>query len=146
MPFTLKLPRRAAASTDAMHDSIAARPLHWRRENFIPLRNAELTDLLAGQTDLSAQDRAAFEQFARLLTATFHYEFQLRLEDLKNAYAVFDPDADTKTLRPFTPEQRQARMDGLFTEFTKLLERANFQHIGRKEIEAAIEGGASDLE
>src|SRR5262249_22077012 len=52
--------------------------------------------------------------------------------------------ADTKTLHPIAPEQKQERLDGLFTEFTKLLERANFKHIGRKEIEEAISGGASD--
>ncbi|HUY33804.1 MAG TPA: hypothetical protein VMV69_13730 [Pirellulales bacterium] len=115
MPFTLKIPRRRAAGrTDTIRDSIAAKPQHWRRENFIPIRKAELIALLAGQADLSSEDRAAFEQLSRLLAATFHYDFLPRLEDLKNAYAVFDPDADTLPAKPIAPAERDARAVDLF--------------------------------
>ena len=144
MPFTLKFPRRGAASpTDAMRDSIAAEPSHWRRENYIPIRKAELAALLAGQPDLPPDDRAAFEQLSRLLTATFHYDFHLRLEDLKNAYAVFDPDADTQPVKPITPAERGTRAAELFEKFIGLLQRANFLRLTRDDIHAAL-GATSD--
>jgi len=144
MPFTLKLPRgRASKQADAMRDSIDAKPAHWRRENFIPIRKAELADLLAGQADLSPKDRTAFDQLSKLLTATFHYDFHLRLEDLKNAYSVFDPDADTLPARPISPAERDKRAADLFEKFVWLLQRANFVRLTKDDINAAL-GATSD--
>jgi hypothetical protein len=144
MPFSLKLPRSSGAErADAMRDSIAEKPVHWRRENFIPVRKAELSALLASQPGLSPHERAAFEQLARLLSATCHHEFQLRLEELKNAYAVFDPDADTEPATPITPAERDARAAELFEKFVWLLERANFVRLTKDDIHAAL-GATSD--
>jgi hypothetical protein len=144
MPFSFKLPRRGAEEhADAMHDTIARKPAHWRRENFIPVRRQELTSLLAGQPDLSPRERAAFEQLARLLSATYHHQFHLRLEDLKNAYAAFDPDADTEPARAITPPQRDAQAAELFEKFVWLLERANFVRLTKDDIHAAL-GATSD--
>jgi hypothetical protein len=113
------------------------------REHFIPLRKNELIDLLCSDADFPRDVKDPFRQFCRLVTATFHFEYQQRLEELKDAYAPFDPDADTKSLKSPSPEIRQKQLEDLFAEFAWLMERANFKHLGQEEINAALEG-ASD--
>jgi hypothetical protein len=113
------------------------------REHFIPIRPADVVDLLCTDPGLTDTDRESLRQLGRLLAAVFHYEYHGHLEKLKNAYAPFDPDADTRTLTPLSPEEKQKRLDGLFEDFIWLLERANFKRLSREEIAAATKG-ASD--
>jgi hypothetical protein len=113
------------------------------REHFIPIRQAELVDLLCRYKGLSAAEQDQVRELAKLLEATFHFEYHQRLEGLKAAYAPFDPDADTKPLREPTADEKQRQMGALFDNFTSLLERANFKQLTMAEIQAALEG-ASD--
>jgi hypothetical protein len=110
------------------------------REHYIPLRQSELVELLARDDNLPAGDRAPFLQFCRLVAAVFHYEYHDHLLRLKDAYAPFDPDADTRALRPLTDAGRQERLDKLFADFTWLMGRANFKHLSRDEIRSAMAG------
>src|SRR4051812_35779000 len=68
------------------------------REHFIPVRKTDLVELLCAAPGLEAADRDAFRRFCRRLDATLHCEYHQRLEDLKDAYALFDPDSDTQVL------------------------------------------------
>ncbi len=77
------------------------------REHFIPLRKNDLMDLLLRDKQLPAQEREPFRQFCRLVSATFHFEYLTKLEELKDAYAPFDPDADTKPCKPLHAEEPQ---------------------------------------
>jgi hypothetical protein len=114
------------------------------REHYIPLRKSDLVELLCKDQKLDAREREPFRQFCRLVSAVWHFEYLETLEKLKDAYAPFDPDAVTVPLAPLPPDQRAKRMDQLFERFTALMERANFKRLGRKDVEAAVEGGASD--
>lgn len=107
------------------------------REHFIPIRRADLTALLAAQSDLLPAEREKFQQLARLMEATLHYEYHLRLEELKNAYAPFDPDADTRPVAVLDPVDRDARASELFARFIDLLACCNFQRLSRDDIEEA---------
>ncbi len=78
------------------------------REHFIPLRKSDLIELLRKDKKLSAAEREPFRQFCTLISAVFHFEYLKQLEELKDAYAPFDPDADTKPLRPVSAEERDA--------------------------------------
>jgi hypothetical protein len=51
------------------------------------------------------------------------------LEELKNAYAPFDPDAATKVIKPLTDEDRQQKLEQLLSKFESLMERANFKKL-----------------
>jgi hypothetical protein len=124
-------------------EAIAERPPHWRRENFIPVRRAELVDLLAKQPGLSAAEQSDFRQFCRLVECLYHYEFHQELEDLKNAYAPFDPDADTQAVAAANPPAAERQLDGLFEKFVWLLQRANFVRLSQTDVAAAAEA-ASD--
>jgi hypothetical protein len=108
------------------------------REHFIPIRKQELVELLCADKGLKPPERELFRQFCRLVTATFHFEYNQRLEELKQAYAPFDPDRDTQPLVPLRAEERQHRLNDLFRDFAWLLERANFKHLSPQDLEPAL--------
>jgi hypothetical protein len=110
------------------------------REHFIPLRKSDLIELLVSQPDFPAERREDFRQFCRLVIATYHFEYHKTLEELKNAYAPFDPDADTRLLEAPTARQRQEREEAVFKDLAWLMERANFQRVGEEELLKALEG------
>jgi hypothetical protein len=109
-------------------------------EHFIPLRRSDLVDLLCTQPDLSTDDVNQFRRFCRLLTATYHLEYNQRLEELKTDYAPFDPDSDTRALAHLSSDECQRRLNELFSDFAWLLERANFTHLSRDDIEPSLLG------
>src|SRR5713226_8860343 len=80
------------------------------REHFIPLRKSDLIDLLCADAELPPDQREPFRQFCLLVSATYHFEYHRRLEELKDAYAPFDPDADTRPQRSLPAEERQQRL------------------------------------
>ena len=109
------------------------------REHFIPLRKSDLIELLAKDKKLSAAEREPFRQFCTLVSSVFHFEYLKQLEELKDAYAPFDPDADTKPLHPPSPEERAKDEEQLFERFTALMERANFKRLTREEMLGALQ-------
>ena len=135
--------QKSAADVADEIDAAAARASHWRREQFIPLRKAELIRLLADDSQLSCQERNQFIQLCDLLAATFHYEYHRRLEELKDLYAPFNPDSVTRELRTCSDSDRQRLTPELFGKFVELLERANYERLSMAEIHRAV-GAASD--
>ncbi len=109
------------------------------REHYIPLRVSDLVDLLCGDKGLAREDAETFRQFCRLVIATYHFEYNQKLQELKDEYAPFDPDSVTRTVTPLTPEQKRQKLDGLFERFTWLMERANYKRLDRSAIEAAMQ-------
>jgi hypothetical protein len=105
------------------------------REHFIPLRKQELIDLLCSDEGLRAEGADEFRQFCRLLSATYHFEYHQKLEALKNAYAPFDPDRDTRPLGKLGAEEKQRHLNKLFCDFAWLMERANFKHLCSHDLE-----------
>jgi len=109
------------------------------REKFIPIRRADLTRLLADRLPPIGSNRQHFGQLCELLSATFHHEYHSRLEDLKNLYAPFDPDADTSPAAPLPDAERDDLAARLFGKLTALLERANYQRVPHDHIYAALD-------
>ena len=114
------------------------------REHYIPLRRSDLIRLLCQDKGVPVVEREPFRQFARLVTAVFHFEYQRQLEELKDAYAPFDPDSETRLMQPLPPEERQEKQTHTFDAFVRLMERANFKRLTWADVEAAMSGGASD--
>jgi hypothetical protein len=108
-------------------------------EHFIPWRKAELIDRLCVQPGLTAVEQDGFRRFCTLLDATLHFEYLAQFENLKNAYAPFDPDADTLTLNKLNFSERQTQLDVLFERFTWLLERANFRRLTQEDLQRALD-------
>jgi len=111
-------------------------------DHFIPIRQAELVDLLASQPDLKAQEVDHFRRLAQILSATVHHEYHQELEALKIDYASFDPDSDTVPVGAATSGGRSTRLDALFDRLAKLLERANFTYLTREALEHALSGAS----
>jgi hypothetical protein len=108
------------------------------REHFIPLRKNELIALLLAEPDLAPQDREDLKQFCTLVIATYHFEYHKALERLKDAYAPFDPDADTRAVGKVAEPERRQHLDEFFKEFRWLMERANFEELGPDAVRAAL--------
>jgi hypothetical protein len=108
------------------------------REQFIPLRKADLVESLASSPDLSESDSLSFRRLCRLLQALFHREYQSSLEDLQNAYAPFDPDADTRPQRELSDAELTERQQTLFERFGWLLQRGNFLKLAQSDIDRAL--------
>src|SRR5205823_2129687 len=114
------------------------------REHYIPLRKADLIELLCRDKQMPRSDVADFRQFCVLITSVFHFEYLEKLERLKDLFAPFDPDSQTKLLQDPGKDARESLMNRLFGEFTQLMERANFKKLTKADIEAAVEGGSTD--
>ena len=114
------------------------------REHYIPLRKSDLIDMLCKDSKLDYREHQPFRQFCRLVAAVWHFEYLEKLDALKDSYAPFDPDSATRPLKPTAPEDRPAKMDKLFEQFVAMMERANFARMSRKDIDDAVEGGASE--
>lgn len=105
---------------------------HGEREQYIPLRQSELVELLA--SPLPAGEAGQLRELNRLLAATFHFEYHRLLEELKDAYAPFDPDRVTRILNPPAPAERFEKMNDLFERLKALMARANFRHLDKEAI------------
>src|SRR5262245_22461682 len=114
------------------------------REHYIPLRKTDLVELLLRDPKLPPAERPPLRQFCRLVSALFHFQYLQQLEELKDAYAPFDPDADTRPLKKLLPEERIESQGKFFDRFVGLMERANYKRMSWKDVEEAMAGGASD--
>lgn len=116
------------------------------REHYIPIRKSELIDFLCADTGptggnpLSPDDQHRFRQLATLMTVHYHNVYHLELERLKADYAPFDPDADTKTLKPLTEEQREAKQKTFFERLDSVMQRGNYKKLTRQEFFKLSEG------
>lgn len=133
----MKLPGVPAfAPLDADEGDVARDARHWARENFIPIRAAELAARL--QEELTPAEGEAFRRFCHLLAAILHQEFYSKLSELKNDYAPFDPDADTLADRPLSAAEQERRVADLFDKFGWVLGRANFSRLTSDDIRQAL--------
>ncbi len=118
------------------------------REHFIPVRVADLTDALCtragpeGSARLSPDEVIQFRRFARAASAHVHADFLGQLKRLKDAYAPFDPDSDTRRVRELSDPERAFALRELFDSFEQLLARANYSLLGREELEQVMRGAS----
>jgi hypothetical protein len=103
-----------------------------QREHYIPLRQADIVELLAG--GLPEDDAGKLRQLATFLGATFHFEYHRYLEALEETYAPFDPDTVTRPLKPISAANRSEMINDFFERFQGLMERANFKHLDKAAI------------
>lgn len=123
--------------------------VHPDREHFIPLRVTDLTDALCrrdgpayGQR-LSSVDVVRFRRFAKVAERYVHAQYLDQLRRLKDAYAPFDPDADTRRLYEPTDLERAVCLSELFDVVKHLFAKANYVRLSRAELIEVMQG-ASD--
>lgn len=108
-------------------------------ERFIPVRQSDLVRLLDEAERLPPEDQERFRALAELLDAMFHFAFRSRLETLKDAYAPFAHDPDTRAVITYDDEDRARAQQQLLEGMEQLLEDANFERVEEAEIERAFE-------
>lgn len=104
-----------------------------RKFRFIPFRKRDIVEMCL-QDDLLTGQEENFRQLFQMLDSIFHYEFHKTVENLKDAYAAVDPDADTRHLESETcPDSVQ------FVELLRiLLEKANYERVSEAELNQAL--------
>ncbi len=113
------------------------------RSDYLPLTRFELMDLLCADSMMTEADRACFRSLCERITAIHHLHYNGQLQEIKRAYAPFDPDSECRKLLHHGEKERQQRLNVLYREFAELLELAHFQHLSRREIEPVLHS-ASD--
>ena len=103
---------------------------------FIPFRKHDITNLC--QAYLGESQSGSFMEFATLLQSVTHYQYHELLESLKNNYAPFDPNSDTRTLIPITDEQRTSYQSAFAKDFATVLNAANFETITNQDLQDAL--------
>ena len=108
------------------------------REAFIPYRRTDLINLCLEDNRLSADDAPTFQDFAEILSAFYHFRFHQTIEQIKDNYFIFDPNADVQTLDELTLEQYEEMEAKVINEFKYLLERANYIPLPDSVIQEAL--------
>jgi len=113
------------------------------REHYIPLRQSDLLELLTKDLGNDRASAASFKELNKLIGATFHFEYYQLLQQLKDEYAPFNPDAVAQPLQPFSSEDRTREIEKLYERFVYLMQRANFQRLTMEEV-MELSKGVSD--
>lgn len=107
-------------------------------QRFIPFRRSDLVDMLHDDGRLEDPEHHRFRAFVALLNAVFHHELHSCLEALKDAYAPFDPDPDTRVVRTYGVEDREAARQRLIEGLGELLDDGNFEPITEEDLQTAF--------
>lgn len=108
------------------------------RPRFIPFRRIDLLQMCLDEDRLEGNRRTGFLAVAQALMSVLHLEFHDRLEALKEAYAPFNPDPDTRRIHRLDQAERLDRQRRLVSELKQLLIDANYREIGIADLHAAF--------
>ncbi|WP_353737217.1 MULTISPECIES: TMEM143 family protein [unclassified Moorena] len=112
--------------------------IYQDREAFIPYRRTDLIELCLEDGKLDPTNSQKFRDFCEILSAYYHFNFHETLENLKDNFAPFNPDADTKSIKELTPDQKSERETKLISTLTTLLKSANYFSLPKNILEQAV--------
>lgn len=106
-------------------------------ERFIPFRKQDIIDMCSQEL---AEDntKLSFQQFCQLLASVIHFDYHDLLESLKNNYAPFDPNADTKQLKQLSLAEREQCQRAFADNFANILNAANFEKVTEQDLQEAL--------
>lgn len=104
---------------------------------FIPFRKQDIVDMCSAELK-SISEQTSFKQFCDLLASLIHYDYHATLESLKNNYAPFDPNSDTRSLAPVSNDQKAQCQREFARDFAKVLNAANFEVITNQDLQDAL--------
>lgn len=113
--------------------------VHTDREAFIPYRRSDLVEICIQDGKLNEAQSQKFRQFCEILSAYYHVTSQQSLEVLKDAFAPFNPDADTRMCVSPTPEQLAQKEEQLVNAFEQVLQQANYTQLSEDDLQRAFE-------
>ena len=107
------------------------------RERFIPYRRTDIVAMCQADGALVAEDVKTFNGFCEVLTSLFHFELHKKLEHLKDCYAPFDPDRDTRPVGIIDADVNELKQQ-LETQLKEVLEQANFESVSEADLQDAL--------
>ena len=107
------------------------------KERFIPFRKTDIVQMCENLVSASIP-QSTFADFSRLLISRIHYHYHDQLESLKNNYAPFDPNRDTRILTQISATEKQRYQEQFAQEFAQLLDSANFEKITHQDLQDAL--------
>lgn len=107
-------------------------------ETFIPFNARDVIRMCLRDGRLQDEDRDTFQSLSLMLSSIFHFEFHRELQALKEAYAPFDPDTDTRSLDPDSEATQTRAQEQLLSGLTKVLVKANYHQLSGEELQQAM--------
>jgi hypothetical protein len=108
------------------------------RQRFLPFRKSDIVEMCSSDGRLAEADRRGFREVCTLLENLLHYEWHQRLDALKDAYAPFNPDADTQAIRSYSEQEKAALQRQLVGGLTEILNAANFEPVTSDDLNRAL--------
>lgn len=106
-------------------------------ERFIPFRKQDIIQMCS-QELADESTKISFQQFCQLLSSVIHFDYHELLESLKNNYAPFDPNADTKQLNKLSLAEREQCQKNFADNFANILNAANFEKVTEQNLQEAL--------
>ncbi|ODS13237.1 TMEM143 family protein [Pseudoalteromonas tetraodonis] len=103
---------------------------------YIPFRKHDIIKMCA--KELAKDQQTSFKQLCELLASLIHFQYHGTLESLKNNYAPFDPNSDTRLINSVTDEQKAQCQRDFAKDFANVLNAANFEVITHQDLQDAL--------
>lgn len=103
---------------------------------YIPFRKHDIITMCA--KELAKNQQTSFKQLCELLASLIHFQYHGTLESLKNNYAPFDPNSDTRLINSVTDEQKAQCQRDFAKDFANVLNAANFEVITNEDLQDAL--------
>ena len=87
---------------------------------------------------MSIEEQQSFRLFCRLLESIFHFEFHQTLNILKDCYAPFNMDTDTREVKHYSRKEKEGLQKKLVSTMTDVLESANYRQITATDLQEAL--------
>lgn len=107
-------------------------------DRFIPYRRSDIIKMCLDDAGLTSDQIPAFQSFCEIICGIFHYEMHTVLETLKDCYAPFNPDKDTRVLNQLGDNHIEQHHLKLERELTSLLNLANFEQVSESDVNQAL--------
>ena len=107
---------------------------------FIPFRRSDIVAMCVKEDRLDAGTSLNFQQACVTIEQAFQQEFHTLKQQIKDAYAPLDPDADTRLMTEFRQESSSTE---LAVALQRVLDRANYEKVTEKDLHKAL--GSSSL-
>jgi hypothetical protein len=101
---------------------------------YIPYRKNDIIEMCLATTQWDEKQSERFRKFSQLLQSVFHYEFHQIQEQLKDAYAPINPDADTREVKITNIDHGPDFIDLL----ESLLDKANYEKVSDQDLQQAL--------
>jgi hypothetical protein len=110
-----------------------------KKDRFIPVRKTDLVKSCLDDGRLSQEQGKEFADLCQLIISTLHFEYHEILEELKDSYSPFDPNADTLTVKELNNEQLNVQQTAFESRFTQVLNAANFEKVTDQDLQEALQ-------